>query len=277
MAALPATDASGEYASAANFEYTAGEGRVGVVLLHGLGGDLTQPRDYTGGIIDGRAATRLAADARLHGLTDLDGPEPLTFNRLATDIVALADHLTIPADRVYVGVSMGAATALTVALQAPSQVRALVLIRPAWLQAPHPPNLAAFALIARLLTRYGPVDGQARMRRTPLWQHIDRESRTMAASLLSQFSQPLAQQRVRRLLEIPSDRPFTDPTALSALDIPTLVIGAPGDPVHPLHIAEQCAQWLPTARYAQITGRDLDANRHRIDLRRTVDGFLATL
>ncbi len=250
---------------------------AGVVLLHGLGGDLTQPRDYTGGVIDGRVATRLAADARLHGLTHIDSPDPLTFDRLADDILALADSVELAADRVFIGVSMGAATALTVALHGRSRIRGLVLIRPAWLNTPHPPNLTAFPLIADLLSRFGAAEGKARLRQHQLFQHLRDESAGTAASLLEQFDKPWAVERLRRLVELPADAPFADPAELAAVDVPTLVIAAPGDPVHPLAVAQQWSQWIPGSRYAQITPRDEDAEQHRIELRRTVDGFLATL
>src|ERR1700712_4486279 len=112
----PAADGD-DYPAAANFEHTAAGTHAGVVLLHGLGGDLSQPRDYTRGIIDGRPVSPLVAGARLHGLTRGATPEPVTFDVRRSDITALADVLGFPAERVWVGVSMGAATALRVALQ----------------------------------------------------------------------------------------------------------------------------------------------------------------
>jgi len=268
---------SDTYTAAAHFEHIAASGHAGVVLLHGLGGDLTQPRDCTGAVIDGRPASRLAADARLHGLTHLSDPDPITFDLLAADIGALTDAVGLPAERVWVGVSMGAATALRVALRGQSQLRGLVLIRPAWLNQPHPPNLAAFPLIADLLNTHGARAGKTVLAEHHLWRSIRDESVSMAASLLEQFDKPWALSRARRLQEIPADVPFTDPAELQAITAPTLVIGAPGDPVHPLAIARQWADWIPTARYAQITARDEDAQRHQIDLRRTVDCFLASL
>lgn len=268
---------SDSYAAAAHFEHIAAPGHTGVVLLHGLGGDLMQPRKYTGAVIDGRPASRLAADARLHGLTHLDDPDPITFDMLAADIAALVDAVGLPAQRVWVGVSMGAATALRVALRDQSQVRALVLIRPAWLNRPHPPNLNAFPLIADLLTSHGPRKGKIRLAEHRLWQNIRAQSVGMAASLLEQFDKPWALPRARRLREIPADTPFADPIELRAITAPTLVIGADRDPVHPLTIARQWADWIPTARYAQITARDHDAQQHQIDLRRTIDGFLSSL
>ena len=268
---------SEKYAAAAHFEQIDAGDHVGVVLLHGLGGDLTQPRAYTGGVVDGRAGTRLAADARLHGSTQFDDPEPMTFDLLAADILSLVDSVGLPAARVWIGVSMGAATALRVALTRPAGIRGLVLIRPAWLDQPHPANLEAFGVIADLLTTLGPVAGRIEMASTPVWQRIRNESASMATSLLEQFDKPLAVDRVRRLLEIPADAPFRHPAELRSIDLPMVIVGAPGDPVHPVTVARQWADWLPGARYAQITGRDEDAERHHADLRRTVDGFLSGL
>lgn len=68
----------------------------------------------------------IAPDLRGHGRTS-DSDEPLRYELLARDVVALLDSLRI--DRAHlVGWSMGGATALAVALAAPERVASLVLI-----------------------------------------------------------------------------------------------------------------------------------------------------
>jgi pimeloyl-ACP methyl ester carboxylesterase len=269
--------ASAAYARAANFELVEAGDHVGVVLLHGLGGDLNQPRDYTSGMVGDRPASRLAADARLHGGSRLSDQRTLTFDVMADDILALADAVRLPPDRIWVGVSMGAATALRVALRSRSGIRGLVLIRPAWLNQPYPPNLRPLGLVAELMIRYGAADGRRRFAEHPLWQSIHAESPSGAASLLDQFDKPSAADRVRRLVEIPASTPFREFDELTRLDVPALVIGAPRDPLHPLGIAEQWADRLPNARYLRISSRDDDPLRHVSDLRRGVDDFVASL
>lgn len=268
---------SRDYVGAANYDLVPGGRHAAVILLHGLGGDLNQVRNYTAGMISGRAATRLGADARQHGFTQLRQPGPMTFDVLADDIVALSDALALPSDRILVGVSMGAGTALRVALRRPERVRGLVLIRPAWLQHPKPPNLAAMTLIAELIRQHGTSRGRERFRTHPVYLNTAVQSPSAAASLLEQFEKPWAAERSGRLIEMPACTPFTDPAELAAIDVPTLVIGAPQDPMHPLHVATTWADNIPGASYAELTARDIDPRRYAADLQAVISGFLTNL
>lgn len=58
-----------------------------------------------------------------------------TFDGMADDVTALLDRLELPSV-IVVGMSMGAAIAVRMALREPDRVRGLVLIRPAWLDRP---------------------------------------------------------------------------------------------------------------------------------------------
>jgi len=193
-------------------------------------------------------------DARIHGCTDLPRPGRLSFDVLADDSTALTQAMNVPAPRILLGVSMGAGTALRLALRSQNEVCGLVLIRPAWRHQPHPANLAIFTSIAALLSRYGPV-AEVRFSGTAQYQQIRAESPSTAASLLAQFSKPVARQRVSRLTDMPASTPYRDPRDLSAISVPTLVIGAPNDPVHPLDVADEWASLIPSATLRTITGR----------------------
>ena len=128
---------AGSYAAQAHYRLEAGPPCPGaIVLLHGLGGDLEQLWGITGAEVGGRPAAMLAPDARGHGHTQLPELGPLHFGVLAQDLLSLVDHLHLGQKLVLVGVSMGAATALAVALSRPERVHGLVLVRPAWLNEP---------------------------------------------------------------------------------------------------------------------------------------------
>jgi pimeloyl-ACP methyl ester carboxylesterase len=250
---------------------------VTVVLLHGLGGDLCQPWDYTDAHVGGWQATRLAIDAREHGETSLLTPGPLGFDLLADDVLDLVDQLAVSDRLLLAGVSMGAGTALRIAQRAPERVHGLVLIRPAWRNQPLPANLAAFGEIAALLRLHGPQVGRARFAESPRCRQIASLSPSAAASLLDQFNKPQALARVRRLEEMPRSVPYAVPADLGAISAPTLVIGAQCDPVHPLEIAQQWAELIPGAGYAEIVGREPSPDQHRAQLRARLDTFLAKL
>ena len=266
------------YPDVANYRVQAPDhgGPGALVLLHGLGGDLDQLWGITEGRAGGQPAAVLAADARAHGRTEVVPLGRLDFGVLAADVVALADHLRLGPKLVLVGVSMGAATALTLAIQEPAGAT-----RSSWCarhgSTRRPNNLAAFAEIAALLRARGPVEGGARFQESVLYQEVKALSPSAATSLLAQFEKPSALERVRRLEDIPNSVPYQDAVALRAISVPTLVVAAPGDPVHPVPIAEELVSHIPASRLAVITPRDLSPGRNQADLQAAVRGFLADL
>jgi pimeloyl-ACP methyl ester carboxylesterase len=74
-------------------------------------------------------------NARGHAPSNDIDPAKATFDTFADDVIALADQLEL-ARFVVGGISLGAATALNLAIRYPRRVTALVLCRPAWLDRP---------------------------------------------------------------------------------------------------------------------------------------------
>ena len=268
------------YARQAHFRLD-GTGRSGsaprqpVVLLHGLGGDCAQPWAY----LNGRPGLRrIAPDLRAHGATGYIGPEEaFSFDGLADDVAALLDRLGVTGPVVAAGVSMGAGVALNLALRYPDRVTALALVRPAWLDRPLPPNLAAYPLMAALLRQHGPRAGLARFEGTAAYQAVRAVSDSGAASLRGQFTAPYAIERAVRLDRMPRSAPSPDPAALGRITQPALVVGAPRDPVHPLTLAEATAAALPAATLRVVTARDEDPPRQLDQIAREVTRFVTQL
>ncbi len=267
----------GSYAKAAHYRLMLTDHPITVVLLHGLGADLTQPWDYTCGHVGGRLATRLAPDARLHGETHLRQAGLLNFDVLAADVVDLVDQLGLSRRLVLVGVSMGAGTALRVAQRVPERIHGLVLIRPAWLDQSLPPNLAVLGEVAALLKAHGANAGRALFAASPAYRAIAEISPSGAASVLGQFDKPLAVERVQRLEDMPRSVPYPGPAAVREVTAETLVIGAQGDPMHPMAIAQEWARLIPTATLTEVVSRDLAPDQQRTEIRERVDNFLASL
>jgi pimeloyl-ACP methyl ester carboxylesterase len=265
-AVRPARLEAARYARQAHFKHDGtGRGRNGpaqrrpVLLLHGLGGDSAQPWAYLNGTSGLR---RIAPDLRAHGATSYIGPDDaFTFDGLADDAVALLDRLSVTGPVVAVGVSMGAGIALNLAIRWPDRVSALALVRPAWLDCPMPPNLAAFPLIAGMLRTCGTGKGLARFERTAAYQAVRAVSDSGAASLRGQFTAPYAVDRVVRLDRMPHSAPIPDAAALRQVRCAALVVGAPRDPVHPLALAEATAAALPDASLRVVVARDEDPAR----------------
>lgn len=253
----------------------AGEG-PGVLLLHGLGGDHQQalgllPADHP--------TTRIAPDLPGHGGTDLVDGEPLSFTAYAELVADLLDTLRAEGRRpegpvAVVGVSMGARIAVTLADRRPGLVDRLVLVRPAWLDIAPPPNLAPFPLIGRLIDTLGLEAGAAAFRDTPEYLTCLDVAPAMAASLLGQFSRPYAIERSRVLVDLPNSLPLPNQAAYRSLDVDTLVVAAPDDPVHDDQIARVLRNWIPGARLATVPRKRSDPTEHNLAVRAVVASAL---
>jgi len=266
---------AGRYARLASVRRDRGPGRPGqptVLLLHGLGGDSSQPWAY---LPDGTQYPRIAPDLRAHGGTGRIGPTAaFTFDGLADDVAALLDALNLAQPVLAVGVSMGAGIALNLALRYPARIAALALVRPAWLDQPMPPHLGAYPQIAALLRTAGPATGLARFKRAPSYRDVLARSPAAAASMRAQFTAPHAVTRAVRLDRMPHSVPYCDRAELRRLRQPALVIAARGDPTHPLAVAETTAAALPHASSRLVGSRDEDAAGQLAQIRTEVTGFL---
>lgn len=238
----------GSYAPAASYRLEPNGGQDGaVVLLQGLGGDLGQLWGVTTGVVGGRPAPVLAADAREHGGTQAPDAGPLSFEMMAHDVTSLTGHLQLGPKLVLVGMSMGAATALAIALQRPEIVHGLVLVRPAWLHQPLPDNLRVFPEVARLLRTEEPSRGRAIFQESGQYREIEAISPSGAASLLGQFDAPGAVARVRRLEELPNSVPYRGPLSVRALSMPVLVVGDRVTPSTRSVTPKNWPAWCPAA------------------------------
>jgi len=229
---------------------------VSFVLLHGLGGDHKQPLSLIRPVLPAGAAIH-APDVRAHGASTEVGTD-FRLDTLAAELVPglPAGPLTI------LGISMGAALALRLALRGDLEIEKLVFIRPAFTDQPSPENLAGFPLMGRLLrdTHALPWAPSARraerkFRSTREYRELEAESPLGAEGALEQFRKPLATQRAARLIEIPRNAAYTSPE-LAGLDVPATVISAERDPVHPVAIAEAWAFGLGNAVLERVPARD---------------------
>lgn len=220
---------------------TGGEGTP-VVLLHGL----TATRRYV--VMGSKALERaghrvIAYDARGHG--ESDPAQPYDYGSLAADLLRVLDDRGI--DRaVLAGASMGAHTAVRVALDAPERVAGLVLITPAFLPE-EPRDLGRWDALAQglredgvegFVAAYGEPEVPAAMRETVL---------TVLRQRLSRHRHPEAV--ADALEQVPRSAPFTDQGELGGIAVPTVVVASrdEADPGHPLHVGEAWAATVPGA------------------------------
>lgn len=226
----------------------AGEGTP-VVLLHGL----TATRRYV--VMGSRSLQRsghlvASYDARGHGRSaEAPAPDAYGYEQLAADLEAVLDALGIER-AALAGASMGAHTALRLALSRPERVAGLVLITPSF--DPDAPrgaeSLAGWDALARGLREDG-IDGFVRE------YDFGKVPETMRATIETVLRQRLAAHEhplaVADALEaVPRSHPFERIDELSALSMPAVVVGSrdEADPGHPLDVAELYAKAIPGAR-----------------------------
>jgi 3-oxoadipate enol-lactonase len=219
-----------------------------IVLLHGL----TATRRYV--VMGSRTLEQsghrvLSYDARGHGRST---PAPhrgdYGYEHLAADLEEVLDTLGI-ARAAVAGASMGAHTALHLALRKPERVAALGLITPSFDPA-RPRTPAEFedwdALAQGL--REGGVDGFLEAYDLAAVPETWRE--TVEKVLRQRLSAHEHPQAVADALEVvPRSRPFEDMGELADLRLPTVVVASrdEADPGHPLAVGERYARAIPGA------------------------------
>lgn len=226
----------------------AGDGAA-VILLHGL----TATHRYV--VMGSRSLERsghrvIAYDARGHGRSS-PAPDSRAYEYadLVDDLETLLDSLEVE-QAVLAGASMGAHTALALALRAPDRVGGLVVITPAYEpgEVDDPDRLARWDALAAGLRRGG-VDGflaaYGEPAADPTWHDTVEK---VIRQRLALHEHPGA---VADALEVvPRSRPFGELEALRAIDVPAVVVasGDEADPGHPQAIGELYAGLIPGAR-----------------------------
>jgi pimeloyl-ACP methyl ester carboxylesterase len=227
------------------FQERSGSG-MPVVLLHGL----TATHRYV--VMGSKALQRaghdvLAYDARGHGASDpAPSPEAYTYADLAEDLLSTMDEAGF--DRaVLAGASMGAHTAVRVALEHPDRVAGLVLVTPAYDPESWPGDLERWDALSAGL-RDGGVEGfvEAYGEEGPdKWRAT---LQTVLRQRLGAHEHPAAVADALRA--VPRSRPFETRAQLRAITAPTAVVADRDepDPGHPLAIGELYASLIPGAR-----------------------------
>ncbi|KQO96872.1 alpha/beta fold hydrolase [Leifsonia sp. Leaf264] len=263
-----------------------------VLLLHGLGSDRQYMLDVFGPLLAAIAPGErvIAPDVRAHGASPLVGaPADFALDALARELevdlsllvgsdaaeTATTANSTAAAGLTVVGVSMGAALALRMALAGRLRIDRSLFVRPSFTDRSMPENLRAFPVIGQLLHDVGPVEGELLFRETQAYRTAVGASPLGGAGLLAQFRYPSAVERAVRLVEVPRNRAFESEAQLAALGarMPTAVIGAPRDPVHPFPVAEQWAGALG-APLTRLPARDDGQPAQLAALRAAFEGWL---
>ncbi|MDZ7727590.1 MAG: alpha/beta fold hydrolase [Dehalococcoidia bacterium] len=220
------------------------------IVGHGLLGSMEQLDSSLPGLEGLLGQVRiLRYDARGHGESEgPTAPEDYTWDALGRDMLAFADAERV--DRaVFAGGSMGAGSAMWVAIERPERVRAMIAAMPPPLGHEHMRDrseqgaLAMLQGLARAVEQHGIERTVQMLKAFPQFAPTPEEGEERARWLLAQDPSTLVP-AIRGL----GQAPYHDPELYRRITAPTLVIGHEGDPLHPVRAARLLADRVPGAR-----------------------------
>ena len=281
------------YSDELQFNYaTRGLGTHTFIFQHGIGGTLAQPFRFLipcegeDPDVDQEPGSharqfRMAAfDFRAHGATPLGDPEKLRIDIFADDLVAFMNHLQVET-AVLGGISMGAAVALSAALRYPERCIALVLCRPAWLNGSMSSQaIAAYAEVVRLLRNEpSPESALQKLEKSDIYGALVKQSADAGKSLLGQVrcvvSDPnMREAAVARLQYLPTGQSGLDLQSAATVNVPTLIMATPDDPIHPLSFAEALAGAIAHASFVKLGPKRLNDGPHIEEVNSQIAQFL---
>jgi 3-oxoadipate enol-lactonase len=215
----------------------------GPVALYAHGLTLSRANDEIMGLISlgpiADAGFRVIAyDARGHGqTTGTADPAGYTWDSLADDLLALADHFSPDAPVAVMGASMGTGTILHAAVRRPDRLSELVLTAP-------------------------PTAWDTRTGQTEVYEQMSALAETTSAdalaTLLSRLPEPpifadvpafpppaIAHELLPSVLRGAARSDLPGPAALATITAPTLILAWTTDPGHPVTTAERLADLIP--------------------------------
>lgn len=237
---------------------------------HGLGSNLEQPQ----GLLKDLTGIQLVSmDCPGHGSAVLPAEKVPSFAYYAEEVIRLMDQLQL-SQAIFGGISMGAGISTYIALHYPERVRALVLIRPAWLDQGNPENLQ----ILNTAADYIELDqGKEQFTLLPEFKSIEAAVPNAAQSVLGVFANTQRTEIPTVLQAMVQDRPFEDLQSLKHIDLPCLIIGNEDDPLHPFGMAEEIHKHIPNSQLEKVTSRYIDDAQHRQTVYQTISKFIDNL
>jgi pimeloyl-ACP methyl ester carboxylesterase len=241
------------------------------VFSHGLGGSIRDAKELIGSVPGFRL---IFYDNRGHGRTCQSGAiARLNFSTLADDAAALLNRLSI-SSAIVGGISMGAGIALAFCLKNPHRAQAAILVRPAWLNEPEPPNLGMFPAIATMIQEAGVEQARELFKRSDIYLAWKERYPPAANAVEGLFSGRSVEAIVATFRAIPQAVPFREIAQLKHVNVPALVLANRDDPVHPFEYARALATALPNAQLKEFPSKADGIDQHISCFRLYVNEFL---
>ena len=199
-----------------------------------------------------------ALECRGHGMSPLG--DVVSIACFADDVAAMIEAIGAPV--VLGGISMGAAIATRLAVLRPELVRALILVRPAWVVEDAPENMAPNAEVGMLLEMLPLDQARAFFAEGETARRLEVAAPDNLASLKGFFNRRPQQETAHLLTTISADGPGITEADLRGLRIPALVCGCGEDAIHPMAHAQALAELIPQARLVELPAKARDKAAH---------------
>lgn len=217
-----------------------GAGAPSTLFVHGLAGSIGTTRPWSTGV----PGTRTFVHLRGHGRS-VAAPPPRGYADLAAEVLAVADHPEVAADRAL-GISMGAGAILHALTLDPGRFQRVVLALPASLERVRADDAtAALGVLAGHLE----AGDLAAVTEHVLGGQPEqvRADQAVRAWARGEAEQLLGSGVAEVLRSVPGSVPVADLSLLRRVTCPVLVLAQEDDPVHPVAVAEELARLLPRA------------------------------
>ena len=233
-----------------------------LLFMHGLGADRNQANRCLDSLDGFRVIT---LDLPGHGASPLSPRRSLegqvSFSSYAEAVADLLSSLDITTATVG-GISMGAGVALSLAVGAPGLVNGLLLIRPAWVDAPARPHLDLLADIGDWIADGGETTARQHLVADPRFVEMNSSTPMCANGLIETIARPHVIMAPMVLAAMVDDRPYQSGADLEQCRAPALVVSCEHDPLHPRWVADQIEASLPNATGHIVPPRYLQPERH---------------
>ena len=169
---------------------------------------------------------------------------------------------------------MGAAIASRLAVIRPDLVRALVLVRPAWVANDAPAKMVPNAEVGTLLAQRPADTARAIFAQSATARRLAREAPDNLASLMGFFARAPQADTARLLTAISADGPGIAEADLRGLSLPALICSTSQDAIHPVPHAQALAALIPQARLVDLPAKGRDKPAHLAALAAAMTQFL---